>query len=1030
MREFSYICETYSNPSEKLWTQPNGLCWIGPEKYKDSTWNMQNPNLSSVDICIYLIRCSLSGGLELSCPCDGTNCVEVLKAFCKEDFLYQYPYSAVIHPWLLHFYGWTEARIDPKPTLFFLNGSIKCPGYHLKIIPATISPLTFNRNEVSYRKMIESKLCVIMRTVDSISMESSHQYPKDCWNGTRTYNDRPYAFYDVCNQSRECISQYRIGDGFMDCYAREDENVQVMQQIDHCLNIRNHRFQCSHEHMTCLPISEIGQLRAKCENGNDIFVRGTNKKLANIVCQKRGDSGCLLLRYYIGNSSMHNLTLETDMYENGLQDIPILSHFKYCDSFWDDRSHMDENSKFCREWICPYNMYQCLSGQCIYLDWVCDGEWDCSDASDEEAIVLVREWSDHNRRISGLDQRKQECTRRYTKSKMAFSDLCNVTIEYPCYLASAVSPLDIHTFRPCINLTQIGDGIIDCYAGVDEKNTLENCEGTMLGLTLRCGNYCDRYNLACNSDSKCSNSLLCAYKSKNKTCSGAEDVICLNGTCVEGARCDGFKQCLHGEDEYWCSLHSDGLSRTYYRHEKIGLDMRTFSFRLSFYPPASPTESYDNQSALKAENADQHGLLLNAGGYKTEQVSGLNDQMYLCNRGIPILYTDRMLACFCPPAYYGYRCEFFSDRLTIITHLDLTTISAYPTSIFEIVARLVYGEQTIDHHIFYVNPMLESSNYIKTRFYLLFSRSSIMLDHKKWRYLNRTDIVKNHPYSVRFDVYALQKKEISELGSFHYPIYFDYLPAFRLATVLKFPFWFENSTFNPCAQNSCSPNSVCKPVLNKKQHFYCSCESGYKGENCTVYDDKCSSYCSSDSICRSGQRGMIKTSDIPLCICPLGGFGPSCHIRNNACKSNPCGLNATCHLTFDPSGDNSIICECSKEFYGDRCQHKKIDIIIDVNMTSTGSISIAQFYHLNIDLNEIWTLKILYQKIIHELPATIHYSHDESTIVVLSLLKVYEGFSKPQYFILYFQPPITSLKITSTPYYCPSALSLLDGKLV
>jgi len=173
---------------------------------------------------------------------------------------------------------------------------------------------------------------------------------------------------------------------------------------------------------------------------------------------------------------------------------------------------------------------------------------------------------------------------------------------------------------------------------------------------------------------------------------------------------------------------------------------------------------------------------------------------------------------------------------------------------------------------------------------------------------------------------------------------------------------------------------------------------------------------------------MIKTSDIPLCICPLGRFGPSCHIRNNACKSNPCGLNATCHLTFDPSGDNPIICECSKEFYGDRCQHEKIGIIIDVNMTSTGSIYIGQFY--NFDFNEEFALKIHYQKIIPELPTTIRYSHDESTIPLLSLLKVYEGFSKPQYFILYIQPPVTSLNITSIPYYCPSALSLLDGKLV
>ena len=136
--------------------------------------------------------------------------------------------------------------------------------------------------------------------------------------------------------------------------------------------------------------------------------------------------------------------------------------------------------------------------------------------------------------------------------------------------------------------------------------------------------------------------------------------------------------------------------------------------------------------------------------------------------------------------------------------------------------------------------MLETNNYVKQRFYLLYSRSVTGLSHRQRRYLNRADVANNHPYSVHFDIYALQRNETVELGSFHYPIYFDYLPAFRLATVLRFPTWFGNSTLDPCAGNSCNSNSVCKPVLNKKQQFYCSCKSGYTGENCTKYDQKCS----------------------------------------------------------------------------------------------------------------------------------------------------------------------------------------------
>ena len=97
---------------------------------------------------------------------------------------------------------------------------------------------------------------------------------------------------------------------------------------------------------------------------------------------------------------------------------------------------MDENRHFCQEWVCHDLLYECQSGQCIPLNWVCDGEWDCSDASDEEALNLIKEWSPHNRRLRGLDERKRECALRYSSTKMPFSNFCNLSVEYPCLLAS------------------------------------------------------------------------------------------------------------------------------------------------------------------------------------------------------------------------------------------------------------------------------------------------------------------------------------------------------------------------------------------------------------------------------------------------------------------------------------------------------------------------------------------------------------------------------------------------------------------
>jgi hypothetical protein len=55
----------------------------------------------------------------------------------------------------------------------------------------------------------------------------------------------------------------------------------------------------------------------------------------------------------------------------------------YCDAEWQLKGHIDEYSPYCSEWICRENEYQCRTGQCIKIEWLCDGEWDCADASDE-----------------------------------------------------------------------------------------------------------------------------------------------------------------------------------------------------------------------------------------------------------------------------------------------------------------------------------------------------------------------------------------------------------------------------------------------------------------------------------------------------------------------------------------------------------------------------------------------------------------------------------------------------------------------
>ena len=108
-------------------------------------------------------------------------------------------------------------------------------------------------------------------------------------------------------------------------------------------------------------------------------------------------------------------------------------------------------------WICPFNYYQCnRSGQCIPDAWLCNGAWDCNDGSDEEAIQLIDELSEHNARVvPDLAAMKEKC--RKTNSMRPFAGRCNTSIEYPCLLAQTYGdPLDLTLNRPCIHLSKIG----------------------------------------------------------------------------------------------------------------------------------------------------------------------------------------------------------------------------------------------------------------------------------------------------------------------------------------------------------------------------------------------------------------------------------------------------------------------------------------------------------------------------------------------------------------------------------------------
>jgi hypothetical protein len=265
---------------------------------------------------------------------------------------------------------------------------------------------------------------------------------------------------------------------------------------------------------------------------------------------------------------------------------------------------------------------------------------------------------------------------------------------------------------------------------------------------------------------------------------------------------------------------------------------------------------------------------------------------------------------------------------------------------------------------------------------------------------------------------------VKELGSWRYPIYFDYLPAHRLAVVLKFPTWFLNNTGDPCSQNFCNENSICMPIFNQNHSYYCSCKSGYRGKNCEIYDRPCETYCSANALCRNDAI-ELQSNTMKPCICPLNRFGPGCNLKHNDCDSNPCLNYGTCVATDDPSGEASYMCLCSKRFYGNRCEFEMGSVHVNLNMTNTSPVraTVVQLYDF---ATPSFQLLIRNQQVYDAIPSKINYYYSDVHAPSLGLLKIYENLTQPRYYIMYILAQTSRINITSFPEYCPHASSLLS----
>ena len=345
---------------------------------------------------------------------------------------------------------------------------------------------------------------------------------------------------------------------------------------------------------------------------------------------------------------------------------------------------------------------------------------------------------------------------------------------------------------------------------------------------------------------------------------------------------------------------------------------------------------------------------------------------FICNRGLAVKYFTGDTVCFCPPSFYGSQCEFYSDRITVATHLDLTNYrsSLHNTAVIEVLTTFLFESRIIDYYEFYVNPQIQTdNNYVKQGIYFLYPREEEFLKMKKF---SRGG---NQLYSVRFEAFCLYLNEtIEPIGVWQYPIYSDFLPGYRLSKILRFNPPVPLIPDRPCLNNPCGNNGVCKEVINSNRlSYFCFCNSAYHGTHCEYYNKECSHYCSPRSICKSNYSGILKGNQQPLCLCSSSTLGNTCYSKNDNCRRNPCLHGGSCLVAYDSAYIDKFICLCTDSFSGDHCQYPKgiveITLVLPSDSTlRTTDVIASTVTYSNYDVNSL-TFDVLHQQVYGSLPS-------------------------------------------------------------
>ncbi|CAF1548373.1 unnamed protein product, partial [Adineta steineri] len=268
-----------------------------------------------------------------------------------------------------------------------------------------------------------------------------------------------------------------------------------------------------------------------------------------------------------------------------------------------------------------------------------------------------------------------------------------------------------------------------------------------------------------------------------------------------------------------------------------------------------------------------------------------------CNRGI-IIFEGKLFKkkCLCPPNYFGDRCQWQNQRISLT--LKIHTLKSYGKriSVFDIFINLIDDENQIIHYY-------EKIDFISSR----------DCDIKFNRYLLYPDQPKNpnHTYSIHIDIY--EKTALTYFGSWYLFIPFPFLPVNRISTQIQIPLEKSEEELTNCS-SECGNHGKCFKYINSNRTF-CHCDQGYSGRFCNItYEHSCSS----DSIALSSSiclKAVGKSYSIPPVISGhfITAFDYRQHKQISTLEKIPFGQNSI--SLFNKESFNLLFIEFSNNYY-------------------------------------------------------------------------------------------------------------------